>query len=65
MVDGMTDGGVCTKVGCGKELTQVHNAKGIDPDGRVGLLWTCKVHRTELWMKRGEELVAPIEWWPD
>jgi len=38
---------------------------GIDPEGRVGLLWTCKVHRTELWMQSDGGLVAPLEWWPD
>ncbi len=66
IVSRMTDrGSICTKEGCGRQLTQVHEAKGIDADGSVGLLWTCKVHRTELWMKRGEGLVAPIEWWPD
>jgi hypothetical protein len=56
---------VCSREGCGKELSQVHDAKGIDAEGHVGLLWTCKTHRTELWMKRGDELVAPLEWWPD
>ena len=37
----------------------------IDAEGRVGPLWTCKEHRTELWMKVGDGLVAPLEWWPD
>jgi hypothetical protein len=46
-------------------LTLVHEATGIDAEGRVGPLWTCKVHRTELWMKVSGGLVAPLEWWPD
>ena len=44
---------------------RVHDATGIDAEGRVGPLWTCKNHRTELWMKIGNDLVAPLEWWPD
>jgi len=46
-------------------LTRVHNATGIDAEGRVGPLWTCKDHRTELWMVGSAGLVAPLEWWPD
>jgi hypothetical protein len=62
----MTDQyGTCSKEGCGRRLTRVHNATGIDAEGRVGPLWTCKVHRTELWMKGSAGPVAPIEWWPD
>ena len=34
----------------------LHNATGMDADGRVGPLWTCKDHRTELWMKLGGSL---------
>ena len=56
---------ICSRDGCGRELTRVHDAMGIDPEGRVGLLWTCKVHRTELWMQSDGGLVAPLEWWPD
>ena len=55
----------CSKEGCDRELTRVHGATGIDAEGRVGPLWTCKEHRTELWMKVGAGLVAPLEWWPD
>ena len=55
----------CSRAGCGKELTRVHDATGIDAEGRVGPLWTCKDHRTELWMKGSAGLVAPLEWWPD
>jgi hypothetical protein len=62
----MTDqNGNCSKDGCAKELTQVHNATGIDAEGRVGPVWTCKDHRTELWMNFSGELVPPLEWWPD
>jgi hypothetical protein len=57
--------GICPKEGCGRELTRVHDATGIDPEGRVGPLWTCKEHRTELWMNGSAGLVAPLEWWPD
>jgi hypothetical protein len=57
--------GTCSRVGCGKALARVHNATGIDGEGRVGPLWTCKEHRTELWMKTVDGLVAPLEWWPD
>ena len=46
-------------------MTRVYDAMGIDAEGRVGLLWTCKVHRTELWMRGESGLVAPLEWWPD
>jgi hypothetical protein len=56
---------ICSKEGCGRNLTRVHDATGIDAEGRVGPLWTCKDHRTELWMKVGGDLVAPLEWWPD
>ena len=64
--EGMTDlMGICSKDGCGRNLTRVHDATGIDAEGRVGPLWTCKDHRTELWMKVGDDLVAPLEWWPD
>jgi hypothetical protein len=64
--DDMTDLiATCTKDGCGRELSRVHDATGIDAEGRVGPLWTCKEHRTELWMKVGDGLVAPLEWWPD
>jgi hypothetical protein len=55
----------CTREGCDRELTRVHDATGIDAEGRVGPLWTCKVHRTELWMKCDGGLVAPLEWWPN
>jgi hypothetical protein len=55
----------CSKDGCDRQLTLVHNATGIDGEGRVGPLWTCKDHRTELWMKVGGGLVTPLEWWPD
>jgi hypothetical protein len=55
----------CSRQGCGRALTRVHNATGIDPEGRVGPLWTCKDHRIELWMKVSDGLVAPLEWWPD
>ena len=55
----------CSKDGCDRALTRVHGATGIDAEGRVGPLWTCKEHRTELWMKVGDGLVAPLEWWPD
>jgi hypothetical protein len=57
--------GICSRNGCGRALTRVHNATGIDAEGRVGPLWTCKVHRIELWMKVSDGLVAPLEWWPD
>jgi hypothetical protein len=57
--------GTCSKKGCSKKLTRVHNATGIDAEGRVGSLWTCKVHRTELWLRVSNELVVPLEWWPD
>ncbi len=57
--------GTCSRQGCGRALTWVHNATGIDPEGRVGPLWTCKDHRIELWMKVSDGLVAPLEWWPD
>jgi hypothetical protein len=57
--------GSCPKEGCDRELTLVHDATGIDADGRVGTLWTCKVHRTELWMRSAAGLVVPLEWWPD
>jgi hypothetical protein len=57
--------GTCSKEGCSRPLTRVHNATGIDAEGRVGPLWTCKEHRTELWMKSSAGLVAPMEWWPD
>ena len=64
--DGMTELiASCSKDGCDRELTRVHGATGIDAEGRVGRLWTCKEHRTELWMKVGDGLVAPLEWWPD
>jgi hypothetical protein len=56
---------ICSRAGCGRALTRVHNATGIDAEGRVGPLWTCKDHRIELWMKVSDELVAPLEWWPD
>jgi hypothetical protein len=56
---------ICSKDGCSRELTLVHNATGIDAEGRVGALWTCKEHRTELWMKMSDGLVSPLEWWPD
>jgi hypothetical protein len=55
----------CSRDGCDRELTRVHDATGIDAEGRVGPLWTCKNHRTELWMKVDNVLVAPLEWWPD
>ena len=55
----------CSRDGCEKALTRVHNATGIDAEGRVGPLWTCKDHRTELWMVGSAGLVAPLEWWPD
>ena len=55
--EGMTDlMGICSKDGCGRNLTRVHDATGIDAEGRVGPLWTCKDHRTELWMKVGDDL---------
>jgi len=57
--------GTCSRDGCERELTRVHDATGIDPEGRVGPLWTCKEHRTELWMSAPGGLVAPLEWWPD
>ena len=64
--DDMTDLiATCSKDGCGRELARVHDATGIDAEGRVGPLWTCKEHRTELWMKVGDGLVPPLEWWPD
>ena len=56
---------ICSKDGCRKTLSLVHGATGIDSEGRVGPLWTCKDHRTELWMKVGDGLVPPLEWWPD
>jgi hypothetical protein len=56
---------ICSRDGCGRELSRVHGATGIDAEGRVGPLWTCKVHRTELWMRNIAGLVAPLEWWPD
>jgi hypothetical protein len=55
----------CSRAGCGRELSRVYDAMGIDAEGRVGLLWTCKVHRTELWMRGETGLVPPLEWWPD
>ena len=55
--------GTCSRDGCDRELTLVHNATGVDAEGRVGPLWTCKVHRTELWMRGSDGLVAPLEWW--
>lgn len=55
----------CPREGCDRELTRVHDATGIDAEGRVGPLWTCKEHRTELWMCGSAGLVAPLEWWPD
>jgi hypothetical protein len=62
----MTDlSATCSKEGCDRELSRVHDATGIDAEGRVGLLWTCKDHRTELWMKVDGHLVPPLEWWPD
>jgi hypothetical protein len=57
--------GTCSRNDCERALTRVHNATGIDPEGRVGPVWTCKDHRSELWMKIGAGLVAPLEWWPD
>jgi hypothetical protein len=57
--------GTCSKDGCHKPLSLVHSATGIDAEGRVGPLWTCKDHRTELWMKVGGVLVPPLDWWPD
>lgn len=57
--------GICSRDGCGRELSLVHGATGIDAEGRIGPLWTCKDHRTELWMKVAGDLVAPMEWWPD
>jgi hypothetical protein len=57
--------GTCSKTGCGRALTRVHDATGIDAEGRVGPLWTCKAHRTELWMHVSGALVVPLEWWPD
>ncbi len=57
--------GTCSRAGCDRALTRVHNATGIDAEGRVGSLWTCKDHRTELWMKFRDQLVVPLEWWPD
>jgi hypothetical protein len=57
--------GICPKDGCGRELTRVHDATGIDAEGRVGPVWTCKEHRTELWMSSSVGLVPPLEWWPD
>jgi len=57
--------GICSRNGCGRALTRVHDATGIDAEGRVGPLWTCKDHRIELWMKVSDGLVAPLEWWPD
>jgi hypothetical protein len=57
--------GTCSKDGCERALSRVHSATGIDAEGRVGPLWTCKDHRTELWMKVGDGLVPPLEWWPD
>jgi hypothetical protein len=56
---------ICSRDGCERELTLVYNATGIDPEGRVGPVWTCKDHRDELWMKGSAGLVAPLEWWPD
>jgi hypothetical protein len=57
--------GVCPQQGCDRALTRVHDATGIDAEGRVGPLWTCKEHRAELWMSGAAGLVAPLEWWPD
>jgi hypothetical protein len=57
--------GSCSKEGCGRALSRVHGATGIDAEGRVGPLWTCKKHRIELWMKVGDGLVPPLDWWPD
>ena len=57
--------GICSRAGCGRELSRVQDATGIDAEGRVGPLWTCKTHRTELWMQIGSGLVPPLEWWPD
>jgi hypothetical protein len=57
--------GICPKGECGRELTRVHDATGIDAEGRVGPVWTCKEHRTELWMSSSAGLVVPLEWWPD
>lgn len=57
--------GTCSKDGCAKALSRVHGATGIDGEGRVGPVWTCKDHRTELWMKVDGTLVIPLEWWPD
>jgi len=57
--------GICSRSGCGRELSRVHDATGIDAEGRVGPLWTCKTHRTELWMWIDTGLVPPLEWWPD
>lgn len=62
----MTDSiGFCSRDGCGRQLSRVHDATGIDAEGRVGPLWTCKTHRTELWMRVGGGLVPPLEWWPN
>lgn len=55
----------CSRDGCERALTRVHDGTGIDAEGGVGPLWTCKDHRTELWMKSSTGLVAPLEWWPD
>lgn len=57
--------GNCPREGCGRGLTRVHDATGIDGEGRVGPLWTCKAHRTELWMSGTDGPVPPLEWWPD
>lgn len=56
---------ICSRDGCERKLTPVHDATGIDAEGRVGPLLTCKDHRTELWMLGSAGLVAPLEWWPD
>ena len=66
ILNSMTDQvATCSRDGCERALTLVHDATGIDAEGRVGPVWTCKVHRTELWMREGDSLVVPLEWWPD